>query len=83
MRAWQIPYLGCQKLPADLSSFEFELFFALRAEDRRAVRSRYKSVLRLGAALHIGILKMCGRPPDAVPRGRVSLLRHLGEQDGE
>ena len=35
MRAWQIPYLGRQRLPADLSSFQIEHFFTLRAEERR------------------------------------------------
>jgi integrase len=80
MHAWQIPYLGWQKLPADLSAFEIEHFFTLRAEERRAVRSRYKSVLRLGAALQIGFLRMCGRPLDAVQRVPAPLLKHLGEQ---
>ena len=80
MHAWQIPYLGWQKLPADLSAVEIEYFFTLRAEERRAVRSRYKSVLRLGAALQIGFLKMCGRPLDAVQRVPAPLLKHLGEQ---
>jgi len=80
MHAWQIPYLGWQKLPADLSAFEIEHFFTLKVEERRAVRWRYKSVLRLGAALQIGFLKMCGRPLDAVQRVPAPLLKHLGEQ---
>ena len=65
MHAWQIPYLGWRKLPADLSGFEVGHFFTLKHQERRAVRSRYKSVLRLGAALQIGFLRMCGRPLDA------------------
>ena len=70
MHAWQIPYLGWHKLPADLSGFEIEHFFTLRPEERRAVRSRYKPILRLGAALQVGYLRMCGRPLGAVQRVR-------------
>ena len=80
MLAWQIPYLGWRKLPVDLSEFEIEHFFTLKPEERRAVRSRYKAVLRLGVALQLGFLKMCGRPLDAVQRVPASLLKHLGEQ---
>ena len=80
MHAWQVPYLGWRKLPADMSGFEIEHFFTLRAEERRAVRSRCKSVLRLGAALQIGFLRMCGRSLDTVQRVPAPLLKHLGKQ---
>ena len=80
MLAWQIPYLGWRKLPVDLSDFEIAHFFTLRPEERRAVRSKYKLVLRLGVALQIGFLRMCGRPLDAVQRVPTPLLRHLSEQ---
>ena len=42
--------------------------------------SRYRDPLRLGAALQIGFLKMCGRPLDAIQRVPVDLLKHLGNQ---
>lgn len=80
MLAWQIPHLGWRKLPVDLSDFEIAHFFTLRPDERRAVRSKYKSVLRLGIALQIGFLRMCGRPLDAVQRVPTPLLRHLSEQ---
>jgi len=42
MHASQIPYLGWQELPADLSAVEIEHFTTQRAEERRAVGSRYR-----------------------------------------
>ena len=68
MHAWQIPYLGWQKLPAELCAFEVEHSAALQAEERRAGRSRCKSVLRLGAGSQTGLPRMRGRPLDAVQR---------------
>src|ERR1019366_5956893 len=80
MLAWHVPYLGWTRLPADVSEFEISHFFSLRAEERSAVLTRYRDSLRLGAALQIGFLKMCGRPLDAIQRVPVDLLKHLGEQ---
>jgi hypothetical protein len=76
----QAPYLGWTRLPADLTEFEITHFFSLRPEERTAVLTRYRESLRLGAALQIGFLKMCGRPLDAVQRVPADLLKHLGEQ---
>ena len=80
MLAWHVPYLGWIRLPADLSEFEITHFFSLRPEDRGAILTRYRDSLRLGAALQIGFLKMCGRPLDAVQRVPADLLKRLGEQ---
>jgi hypothetical protein len=80
MLAWHVPYLGWTRLPADVSEFEITHFFSLRAEERSAVLTRYRDSLRLGAALQIGFLKMCGRPLDAIQRVPANLLKHLGEQ---
>ena len=55
MRAWQRPYLGLRRLPPELTDFEIQHFFTLDAGDRRRVRSRYKDVHRLAAALQIGL----------------------------
>jgi hypothetical protein len=51
------------ELPADLSEFEIAHFFILKPVDIRAVRSRYKESLRLGAALQLGFLTMCWSSP--------------------
>jgi len=80
MLAWHVPFLGWQRLPADLSEFEIAHFFTLKPADIRAVRSRYKKNLRLGAALQLGFLAMCGRPLSALQRAPVDLLQHLGKQ---
>jgi len=80
MLAWHVPYLGWTRLPTEVSEFEITHFFSLRAEDRSAVLTRYRDSLRLGAALQIGFLKMCGRPLDAIQRVPADLLKHLGEQ---
>ena len=68
--------LGWTRLPAEVSDFEITHFFSLRAD----VLTRYRDSLRLGAALQIGFLKMCGRPLDAIQRVPANLLKHLGEQ---
>jgi len=60
MLAWHVPFLGWRRLPADLSEFEIAHFFTLKSVDIRAVHSRYKESLRLGAALQLGFLTMCG-----------------------
>src|ERR1039458_10828104 len=80
MLAWHVPYLGWTRLPADVSEFEITHFFSLQPEERSAVLTRYRDSLRLGAALQIGFLKMCGRPLDAIQRVPADLLKHLGEQ---
>src|SRR5450631_2429777 len=80
MLAWHVPYLGWTRLPAEVSEFEITHFFSLRVEERSAVLTRYRDSLRLGAALQIGFLRMCGRPLDAVQRVPAPLLKQLGEQ---
>ena len=80
MLAWHVPYLGWRRLADDVSEFEIIHFFTLKSAERAAVLTRYRQPLRLGAALQIGFLKMCGRPLDVVQRVPAALLQHLGEQ---
>src|ERR1017187_7424230 len=80
MLAWHVPFLGWRRFPADLSEFEIAHFFTLKPIDIRAVCSRYKESLRLGAALQLGFLTMCGRPRLAFQPVPTDLLQHLGEQ---
>jgi hypothetical protein len=79
MLAWHVPFLGWRRMPADLSEFEIALLFTLRPIEMRAVRSRYKETLRLGAALQLGFLKMSGRPLSVLQRVPTDLLQHLGD----
>ena len=78
MLAWHVPFLGWRRMPAELSEFEIAHFFTLRPIEIRAVRSRYKETLRLGAALQLGFLKMSGRPLSALQRVPTDLLQHRG-----
>jgi hypothetical protein len=80
MLAWQVPYLGWRHLPAELSEFEILRFFTFEPQVHRAIRSRYKDLLRLGVALQLGFLTMCGRTLHAFQRVPTDLLKHLGEQ---
>jgi hypothetical protein len=59
MLAWHVPFLGWRRLPADLSEFEIAHFFTSKPVDVRAVRSRYKRSLRLGAASQTGLSIAC------------------------
>ena len=80
MLAWQVPYLGWRHLPAELSEFEISRFSTFEPEVLRAIRSRYKDTLRLGVALQLGFLSMCGRTLHAFQRAPTQLLKHLGAQ---
>jgi hypothetical protein len=80
---WHQPYLGLTAFPADLTTFELDFFFTFRPSELEALKSRYKPLLRIGAAIQLGFLKMAGCPVASfkvVPR---RLLYHLGQQVGE
>jgi TnpA family transposase len=57
-------------------------FFTLDGVEARAVLSRYGMDMRLGSALQIGFLKMCGRPLDQLQRVPVAVLEYLSPQVG-
>ncbi len=71
MRHWHRQFLGRTQLPPTLSGSETQ-----------AVLSRYGVDMRLGAALQIGFLKMCGRPLDKLQRVPAAVLEHLSSQVG-
>jgi TnpA family transposase len=80
---WHRPYLGLSEFPADLSTFELDYFFTFSAKEIAALKSRYKPLLRIGAAIQLGFLKMTGCAVSAfkvVPR---KLLNHVGQQLGD
>jgi hypothetical protein len=54
--------------------------FTLNPDGVRAVRSRYEKSLRIGAALQLGFLRMCGRPLTVMQRVPRELLQHPGIQ---
>ena len=82
MRHWHRQYLGRTQLPPTLSALTISEFFTLDGAEIRAVLSRYGMEMRLGSALQIGFLKMCGRPLDKLQRVPIPVLEHLSPQIG-
>jgi len=82
MRHWHRQFLGRTQLPPTLSALAISEFFTLDPGELRAVLSRYGVDMRLGSALQIGFLKMCGRPLDKLQRVPISVLEHLSAQVG-
>jgi hypothetical protein len=80
MQHWQVPFLGLQAFPAELTPFEIRYFFTFTASEREAIFSRYGDSHRLAAAIQIGFLKMTGRPLDAFDTLAIAVLRHLGTE---
>ena len=80
MRGWQMPYLGLQDLPQEFSEFELQAFFSLSRAERDLISRRRSELLKLGLALHIGFLRMSGRPLNSVRTVPAVLLRHLGRE---
>ncbi len=80
MQHWQVPFLGLQAFPAELTPFEIRYFFTFTASEREAIFSRYGDSHRLAAAIQIGFLKMTGRPLDAFDTLPIAVLRHLGTE---
>jgi len=82
MRHWHRQFLGRTQLPPMLSALAISEFFTLDRAEARAVLSRYGVDMRLGTALQIGFLKMCGRPLDKLQRVPSGVLEHLTAQVG-
>lgn len=82
MRHWHRQFLGRTQLPQDLSALAIGEFFTLSGAEAQAVLSRYKGSLRLGVALQIGFIKMCGRPVDKLQRVPIAVLECLNAQLG-
>jgi TnpA family transposase len=82
MHSWQLPLLGLSDFPADLSEFEIAYFFSFSAAEQHAIAARRGASYRLAAALHLGFLKMTGRPLDPFEPVPSKLLAHLGQEIG-
>lgn len=83
MPRWHQPYLGLTEFPADLTTFELDFFFTFSPEEIEALTSRYKPLLRLGAAIQFGFLRMAGCPVSSLKVVPRELLHHLGQKLGE
>jgi TnpA family transposase len=72
-------FIGAESLPAKLSDFDVQQFFALSKDDAAALVARFRSDRRVGAAIQMLFLRASGRPLDrfaVVPR---TLLRSICE----
>src|SRR5271170_7316270 len=82
MQNWHRQFLGRTQMPPALSAFAINECFTLSQSEVQAVLSRYGADMRLGTALQIGFLKMCGRPLDQLQRVPIAVLEHLSPQLG-
>jgi TnpA family transposase len=80
MQPWQLAFLGQHELPRELTAFELRYFFSFNDEERRAIRTRRRALNQLGAALHLGFMKMSGCALDAFEMVPRALLTHLGRE---
>lgn len=79
MQGWHTPYPDLRDLPRELSQFELQFFFTLSRTERELIERRRGDHHKLGLALHIGFVRMSGRPLNSVRAVPVALLRHLGQ----
>ena len=80
MQPWQLAFLGRRELPNELTTFELRYFFSFNDAERRVIRTRRRALNQLGAALHLGFMKMSGCALDAFEMVPRTLLTHLGRQ---
>jgi TnpA family transposase len=80
MQPWQLAFLGQHELPRELTAFELRYFFSFNDEERRAIRTRRRALNQLGAALHLGFMKISGCALDAFEMVPRSLLSHLSRE---
>ncbi len=80
MQPWQLAFLGQHELPRELTSFELRYFFSFNDAERGAIRTRRRALNRLGAALHLGFMKMSGCALDAFEMVPRTLLTHVGRE---
>src|SRR5450755_1817847 len=78
MQGWQTTYLGLRDLPRELSAFELQAFFSFGRDELEVIARRRGDNHKLGLALHIGFVRMSGRPLNSVRAVPAVLLRHLG-----
>lgn len=82
MDTWQGAFLGLRELPPEISAFELQAFFTFSGAERAAIEERRHPAHKLGLALHIGFLRMSGRPLDAVRIVPANLWQHLSAELG-
>ena len=80
MQGWPTSYLGLRDMPGEISEFELQAFFSFSRAELELIAPRRSDRLKLGLALHIGFVRMTGRPQNSVRAVPPALLRHLGRE---
>lgn len=78
MAGYDLRYVGLDRLPSKLSEFDLDHYFSLSQADVAAVKERFRSDNRVGAAVQLLFLRACGRTLDqagTIPR---LLLKQAG-----
>nr|WP_226382965.1 DUF4158 domain-containing protein [Burkholderia mayonis] len=75
-------YVGQDRLPARLSEFDVERYFALTDSDIAAINERFRRDRRAGVAVQLVFLRASGHTLDHVGTLPRQLLRYIGERLG-
>lgn len=82
MESWREQYLGVDALPASLTRAEVAFFFEPTEQTLPFVETRRRPLTRLGLLLHIGFLRMTGRPLAALERIPSVILEFVADHAG-
>ena len=82
MENWRRQYLGLDRMPADLSDTEIVWFFRPDEQCEREVQARRQAITRFGLILHMGFLRMTGRPLAQLDRLPAKILAFAAEHAG-
>ncbi|MPW18135.1 Tn3 family transposase [Paraburkholderia sp. CNPSo 3157] len=80
MPGLEFRYVGQDRLPARLSEFDVERYFALTDSDVAAVNERFRRDHRAGVAIQLVFLRASGHTLDHVGTLPRQLLRYVGER---
>ncbi|KKW89675.1 DUF4158 domain-containing protein, partial [Sphingobium chungbukense] len=82
MESWREQYLGVDALPTSLTHAQIEYFFQPAEHMLPYVSSRRRPLTSLGLLLHIGFLRMTGRPLAAFERIPPGILEFVANHAG-
>jgi len=82
MPSMEFRYVGQDRLPARLSDFDVECYFALTDGDIAAVNERFRRDRRACVAIQLVFLRASGHTLDHVGALPRSLLRYVGDRLG-
>lgn len=82
MPGLEFRYVGQDRLPARLSEFDVERYFALTDSDIAAINERFRRDRRAGVAIQLVFLRASGHTLDHVGTLPRPLLRYIGERLG-